>query len=135
MPGPFTGAEAQESGGGTFTFAGAAVLNITDFTCNEEITLHETTPAGSISRTFNHGLKTSSGGFSCFHDLGSPSLDVGTRGSIVATLYSGRTITISAIIEKTDVTWKVDGTCDVNYTWRQTSAIGTAGVAGDYVKV
>jgi hypothetical protein len=134
MAGPFTGAEAQESGGGTFTFAGGAVLNLTDFTLNEEATLHETTPAGSTHRTFNHGLKTSSGGFSCFHDLGITTLAVGTRGEIIATLYDSRVYTISAIIEKVDITWKVDGTCDANYTWRQTSPIGTAGTSSDYTK-
>lgn len=135
MAGPFTGAEAASAGAGTFTFGGSSVLNIMDFTNGEEVAMHDVTPAGSTHRVFNHGLKTSNGTFVALHDTSAATLAVGTRGQIVATVYTGRVYTIQAVIEKADITFRADGLCEVTYSWRQTPAsVGSVGSSSDYSK-
>ena len=126
----FTGAEAAAAGAGTFTWSGGGTLtNVTQFTVAREVTLHDTTGAGDTERRFNTGLKSSSGTFVAFHDTGSPPIPVGQTGTIVATVYTGRTYTILAVIESYSTTWNTDGTCEITYNWRQT---GT-GASTDYV--
>jgi hypothetical protein len=114
---------------GSITFAGGYTTHIHAMTCDRALEMAEATVLGSENRTKIAGLGTATGTFSCYVDGTTPLVDVGTTGTLIMTLATGRTITATIVTSGLTVNVSLDGVEVATYRWE----LSGTGAAADFV--